>query len=69
MRLLVEKNLGEHRINLKISILNYPYREMVISVNGGTLMPEEAIELNDLIASVINFVQNDPDPWNNDYAL
>lgn len=66
---LVEKIIGAYRVRLAVWITKYPFREARIFVDGGTMQVDEMKELNAEIAAIINFIENDPDPWNNPYAV
>lgn len=66
---LVDKVICAYRVRILAWITPYPFRETKISIDGGTMQIEEMKQLNAEIAAIIDFVENDPDPWNNSYAV
>lgn len=68
MRTLIHKNYGIYNSVLKVEILDYPLRELRITAGGNGIMFQEDYNqlLNDLNL-VINFVNNNDNPWENNY--
>lgn len=67
MRYLVDEYFGTYNARLRIRLLSYPLRELVIEISGGSIDTDMAQAMSEKIAHATNFVKNDTDPWNNLY--
>lgn len=67
MRVLVDQVFGNYCTRLRVLILPYPLRELVLEISGGSVDSDIAITISEKIAHATNFAITDPDPWNNFY--
>lgn len=67
MRLLVDKTFGDGA-RLEVSLLDYPLREVRVSLQQKTIYPQDLIDIANILISVSDFMLNDPNPWENDYG-
>jgi len=64
---LIEMEFGQNRTILTANLLDFPLREVAISISGGFMSVSDLEKISQEIIKILDFVQNNPDPWNNSY--
>ena len=69
MRTIVDKCFGNYQAKLKIVLLEYPLREVRIIVDSPVnINPDDGALIGQSIVSACDFVQNNDNPWENNYG-